>query len=235
MNKILVVKDTSENHKIPHKLLPNMPFRSIILAKSGQGKTNLLVNLLTRPEFYGKKFEPDNIYIVSPSIKNDDKLKKMIEFLEIPEYNLYEDYDEQAIRELYKMIDENYQENPKTHSLIIFDDVGFSGDLKASSKNNMIDKIFCNSRHIGLSTYALVQRITQINLVCRNNANSIYVFDTDNKNLKIIEEENNFLGNKASFMDMFRKNIDKKSDFILIDYTKDKKEMYKDKNFNILF
>jgi hypothetical protein len=36
-------------------------------------------------------------------------------------------------------------------------------------------------------------------------------------------------------MDMFRKNIDKKSDFILIDYTKDKKEMYKDKNFNILF
>ena len=41
-------------------------------------------------------------------------------------------------------------DKPK-HTLVILDDLAFSGALKDSTKHSVVNKIFCNSRHINMS------------------------------------------------------------------------------------
>lgn len=56
---------------VANRVLPQHPFQLQMSAQPGSGKTNLLVNFITRPEFYKGYFH--RIIIISPSIKTDDK------------------------------------------------------------------------------------------------------------------------------------------------------------------
>jgi hypothetical protein len=121
MNKyeIYKVKDASESYYTKKDTIVDLPMRmAIIGASQRSGKSNLICNLLLRDEFYNKDFEGSNIYIVSPSLKTDNKLKKLIEVKDIPESNLFDDYDEHILEQLYKDLQEHYNdsvnENTKT-------------------------------------------------------------------------------------------------------------------------
>ena len=58
-------------------VLPKHPFRCYIVGASGSGKTNLLLNLLTRENFYRNYF--DRVFIVSPTALSLDESYKTLE------------------------------------------------------------------------------------------------------------------------------------------------------------
>jgi hypothetical protein len=236
---IYKVKDEGESYYTKKDTIFDLPMRLLIIGKSQlSGKSNLLTNLLLRDEFYNKDFDGENIFLVSPSISNDEKLKKIIKIKEIPEENLFMEYDEDILKELYKMLQEEYEEakangeKPK-NKLIIFDDASYDGGLK-SKKHGIINKIFSNGRHIMLSAIITSQKYSDILTSCRLNCNGAIIFNTNNRELEMIETDHNFLDNKKEFTKMFRKVMDDKHSFLVVNYSNPKEQRYLDKNFDII-
>lgn len=234
--QILKVRDKSDNYGTKKENIFDIPFRVLLTAKSGSGKTTLITNLLLNPNFYLKDFKGDDIFIISPSLNNDEKLMVIAEEKDIPDTNLMTDYDEQVVKAIYDMLEEEYEERvelgltPK-NKLIIMDDLGFSGALR-NKRMGQISRIACNGRHINLSLLVCVQSYSQASPVLRSNINGLIIFDTSKKNLDDIASENNFVFEKDSqFVKCFRDNVQSKRDFMVINYTNEKNKMLLDKNF----
>ena len=60
-------------HPLRHAFLPNPAnMRLLVIARSGSGKTQMLLNMLTRPEFgYADFFAPDRIFLFSETLGVD--------------------------------------------------------------------------------------------------------------------------------------------------------------------
>ncbi len=236
--------DSNDKNNINKKYLASLPCRSLLIAPSGFGKSSLLGWLLCNSGEEGYKDDvlPENIYIFSGSYKKnkgsnggDEKLHKVIKYIDIPEENIFENYDNDLILELYNMICENYNErlanNEKVdHSMLIFDDLGFMNKMnKIKLENDAINKLMCNSRKFLCSVIILNQRITQCSPTVITQANNIILWKPNNRDLEMFENNFNYLSSKKLFRKMIRKNTEDKHDFLVIDLTK--KDIYRDKNF----
>jgi len=211
------MKDPFESYKIDKGDLPDVPFRILIVGKSlYAGKTNLLDNLLLRPmdkddvtgmSYYRNDFKGDDIYIFSPSAKIDHKLKKLIEYKEIPAGNIFHEYNEDALEGVYEKIKDSYEESKALdekprHSLVILDDCSFDGSLK-SKMNGAITKLFCNGRHYLISTIITSQKYSDILTTCRENYTGMFLFECSEKQLELIYEDIG-MGEKKDFKKKFR-------------------------------
>ena len=116
---------------------------------------------------------------------------------------------------------------------IIFDDISYKGDLK-KKQHGVISKLFCNGRHILVSTLVCSQKYTDLPTTLRENLNGCILFSCSNKQLDLIEQDHNYLANKKHFYEMFRQATDEKHSFFVINYTNDKEERYQDAGFNVL-
>jgi hypothetical protein len=236
---IYKVKDQAETYYTKKDIIFDIPFRLLIVGKSQlSGKSNILVNLLLRDEFYNNDFDGSNIFLVSPSITNDEKLKKIIKVKEIPEENLFLEYDEDVLKELYQMLQDEYEEakangEKPQNKLIIFDDMSYNGALKAK-QHGIINKIFSNGRHINLSIITTAQKYSDLLTSSRENANGAIFFNCSNKQLELIEADHNYLGSKKEFMNMFRKVMDEKHSFLVVNYTNPKEQRYLNKDFDVI-
>jgi hypothetical protein len=237
MPEIYKVKDKSESFYIKKDKIFDLPFRLIINGKSQlSGKSNLLINLLLRDEFYlNDFFKGENIYIISPSLNNDFKLKKLIEVKNIPESNLFNEYDESVLNMLYDELQNDYEtkiaENQKPeHKLVVFDDMSFGGALK-KHKFGIISKLFCNGRHLLISSILTTQKYSDILTTCRTNANGVILFNTNNYELEQIMLDHNFLDSKKEFIKMFRDATIERHDFLVVNYTNPKDEIYLNSKF----
>jgi hypothetical protein len=238
--KIYKVKDKAESFYSKKPVIFDLPMRLLIVGKSQlSGKSNLLVNLLLRDEYYGSDFKGEDIYLVSPSATTDDKLIKLIKAKDIPQTNIMDDFDEDVISELYNMLQEEYQEavdekEKPSNKLIIFDDMSFSGALKSRAKASIVPKIFSNGRHINLSVIVTAQKYSDISTSARENANGAIFFSCSNKQLELIEADHNYNTNKRDFMKLFRDTMTDKHSFFVVNYTNPKEERYMDENFNVI-
>ena len=189
---------------------------------------------------YKDHFKPENIYIFSGSYKNgkgDEKLSKIIEYLEIPEENVFSEFNNELLNELYDHIVENYndaieEKDKPQHSLIIMDDLGFTNEMKKNISHSALDKIWCNGRKFLVSTIVLNQRIIQCSPTVITQANNVVLFKPNNRDLEIYESSFNYLESKKLFNKMVRIQTDNKHDFMVIDLSKNKKMIYRDKEFN---
>lgn len=228
--QIQAINDTSDKHMINHKQLFNLPMRLLIIGKSQlSGKTTLLVNLIAQNWGYKDLFKPDNIFIISPSVKTE-KLDKLVKYLEIPKDNLFDDYDETRIDVLYDTLKEEHESTEdKEHKLLIFDDVAFTGKMKSDAKkvNNVMDKLFCNSRHQLISVIVLAQKYTQVSTCMRENCTGIIIFESSNKQVELLEEEHNTVTTKKEFMEQFKKATAEKHSFFTINYNYPSKERFR--------
>mgnify|MGYP001200836126 FL=1 len=236
--KILKVKDKSDKHGKDIPVLFSLPMRLLLIGKSGSGKSNLLINLLANEKFpYDKLFDGDRIFIFSPSLRGDEKLKTLIKYKEIPDSNLFEEYSDELLLELYEElvddVSERLEENEKVEpALIILDDLSFSGRL--ANRFNALSKLYCNSRKFQISIITLAQAYTQVAKNIRLQATGMIIFNTNNKELGTIEDENNFLKSKKAFYNMFRSVVIERTDFLAINYSNNFKDLYLDKNFNFI-
>jgi hypothetical protein len=242
-NKLAIYKviDGAEDYYIKKERIADVPFRSLIIGRSYfSGKSNLLCNLLCRDEFYGKEFSGKNMFIVSPSIDNDEKLQKLIKVKEIPDVNLMRAFDEKQITELYEMLAEEYEEaveegKKPEQKIIIFDDISYSGAFKSKNKGGIMARLFSNGRHILVSSILCAQKYSTIGTDLRENASFVMVFNSSNKQLELIEADHNVLTEgKKAFMKMFRKSLEKPHSFFVINYSNKLEDRYMDSEFNSL-
>ena len=89
--RLLSIKDDSISKK---GMIFDLPMRVALCGASGMGKTSILGSLCLLNSFYSKDFKGKDIYIISPSLPTDFKLKTIIKEKDIPEENLYLDFDE---------------------------------------------------------------------------------------------------------------------------------------------
>lgn len=220
------VKDAKEKHYKDKGLLFNLPFRILLVGKSQfSGKSSCIVNLLLQDDgrLYKNEFEGDNIYIFSGSLKTDNKIKLLISQFDVPESNCFDEYDEDALEAIYEIVEEQFQEaienkEKPPNSLIILDDMSFSGALK--SKNaGQINRIFSNGRHINLSIIATAQKYSQLHTCMRENCSGCIIWECSNKQLEMISEDHNNYENKKDWLKMVRKRTSEPHSFFVINYS----------------
>ena len=232
---VLKVKDKTDKLTISVNRLFDLPFRLILTGKSGSGKGGIITNICLN-ENYGYKKVFNDIYIFAPEPYADEKMRVIIEEKLIPDSNIFEDIEE--LEELYDMLVEDFKdrvaegEKPKM-PLLIIDDLAFSGKL--ANRFNALAKVMCNSRKFMISCIITAQAYTQTAKNIRLQASAMIIFQTSNKELEIIETENNYLrGGKKAFYNMFRNNVKEKHDFLCINYSNNYDELYLDKKFRPL-
>ena len=236
MPKVFKMKDISDSFTIKKDDIPSLPMRLLAIGRTGCGKSSIaLGNLLLRPEFYRNDFLPENIFIFSGSLSGDIKLRTIIDTLDIPSGNLFSSYDQESAHDIYDMLVENFNEkvNDKLkpeHSLIIFDDLGFTNLQKTNKKHNILDKILCNGRKFLISTITLNQKLTQLNTNAREQCSAVLLWKSTKKQVDLAESTFNYLSNRNAFFELVRKNTVGQHDFLVMDFQK--KEIYRDMEFN---
>jgi len=238
MPKIHRMKDKTDKYTIQKDKIFNLPMRLLIIGQTGMGKSSILGNLLLKKEFYRGDFKPENIFIFSGSLSGDQKLKTMVNELDIPESNLFEEYDNEIGHMIYDELVEDYNEaiddNRKpNHSLIIFDDLGFTNLQKGKKNNDILNKILCNGRKYLISTITLNQKLTQLSTTTREQCSGCILGKSSNKQLELISDDFNYLRgpkNKQRFLEMVKSNTKEKHDFIVFNFSN--KNIYQDNEFN---
>ena len=231
--KILKMKDKSDKYVVEKGLLFDIPFRLLLVMRTGGGKSNLICNFF-RKDFYGKDFKGENIILVSP-LTNDNKMLGLIEMMSIPEENILTEFDNDIIKAMYQMRVEEFaecEENGKKPPNIvwIFDDVSWSGNLRKGNFNT-INLIFCNGRKHNQSIILTSQFYNHILPSCRSQTSGIIIGNTSDKQLKQVAEENNYMENDKIFKQKFRENVVEKHDYMVINYSNKRKDMYLNKDF----
>ena len=194
--------------------LPQPPFLLAIVAPPGSGKTNLLINLLLKPEFYNGYFH--NVFIFSPSLGNPQwnviKLK--------PE-NCYSDYTDKSFNEITDQIESDHKESKDLNmetprSLIIFDDFAGDGSLYKENMRSAAMRYTMRNRHYGVSMIFVTQKY---NLLPRKLRTSIPYFIVFNIPQTEREQMYNEIGPDMTlerFLSIFNKATKEKYNFIYI-------------------
>lgn len=186
-NNILKKLDDTYNHSDDPLLLQNKNSVYIISGRKGAGKSTLFMNLLQSKQAYRKRFE--NIFLISPTAKNDTKLKKLVKELE--EDNKYFDtFSEDLIKNILEQIEEDNDENDYKHRhLICLDDCVL--DL-SKKKSSILNKLVIMSRHNNITLLILTQKYNAIPTIIRSNADLITFFNSLNKKeIQTLQEDIN--------------------------------------------
>ena len=236
--KIHPVIDNAESYYTNKDTIFSLPARLLLVGKSQySGKSSWLVNAFLKKEFYLDDFIGENIYIISKSLNTDEKLKLLVKCKEIPDENLFNDFDEDILTELYKDIEENYKDMVEEKQVppniaFIFDDISFKGDL--SKQKGVVSLLFSNGRHLNISTFITGQRYggsAGFSTSARENSTGVIVWSCSDRQLEQIETDHNRLGSKQQFKRMMRDITKNPYSTLVINYSNPFETMYLDSNF----
>jgi len=233
---ILKVNDHTDSYYTKKPDIFDLPFRALIIGKSFlSGKSTVILNMLLRDKFYKDDFEGDNIFIVSNNAMDNKmrilKKEKDVDagnFMQFSEANLeavYEEVEERALEAI------NNGEKPP-NSLIVIDDVAFSGGLKESERKGTLSRIFCNGRHINLSIIVTAQKYSQLSTTMRSNCSGAILFSNSMHEVEAMSMDMNYLETKREFVRMFRQTTKGKNKFLVVNFSED--GIYQDSEFRPL-
>jgi len=237
--KIYKMNDKSDSFTTKKKIIFDIAFRLIITGKTGTGKTSALGSLLLLPQFYKNDFKGDNIYIFS-ALVNDFKMEQIIKSKKIPEMNIFTGFDDELLNALYdKLVEEAKEDVARKkkirNTLIILDDVSFDGSLR-NGLYNAVSRVFMNGRKQNISIIITAQYFSHILPSVRANASGAILYNTNDKQLDLINDDYNFINvekgsNKSMFKKMFRDNVKETHDFIVVNFSNKRDELYLNKDF----
>lgn len=235
--KFYKMKDKNEGLHKDKGMMFNLPFKLAIVGRSMlSGKTSAVGNLLLLddPRLYKNEFDGSNIYIFSPSLHTDRKIKTIIDQLDIPEGNLFESMDENVINELYEMLKDEFNEKigqgeKPEHKLFYFDDVTAEGDLK-KHKNGAINKIASNGRHCLINVIVTAQKYSDLPHFLRENLSGGMFFSGTDRQLDLIADDHSVI-DKKDFKRLYRDVTNEKHTFLTINYSNPPSHRYLDTEF----
>jgi hypothetical protein len=192
-----IVPYPTNKHKIKQRpnmenhVIPTHASAVIFNGKSGSGKTNLLVNIMSRPEFYGidgsGKPYFDIVFLFSPTANGGDDL---VRFLDIPKKRIFTEFDTTALDNIIAtqkdLIEEKKDITKSPKMLIIFEDI--QSDKKFMNSKSFL-KCFIQCRHLNISTFLLSQSFTRTPRACRLQANNIFLFPCSRSERKLLIDE----------------------------------------------
>ena len=172
-------------------IIPRHASSVIFNGRSGSGKSNLLINLLTRPEFYGPEKEGektyfDLIFLFSPTAHGGDDL---VQFLNLPSKRIDTSLDTKKLDHILetqqKLIEtKGLLKSPKI--LIIFDDC--QSDSKFLNTKSFL-RCFIQCRHLNISTFLCSQRFNKTPKAARLQANNIFFFPASDGEIDLMVDE----------------------------------------------
>lgn len=232
MYNINRIKPSIPDDDLPfkNKILPKPPFRFIIVAPSGKGKTNFLISLIIDRRFYKMYFQ-DRVFIFSKSILADRI------FTALPKdilRNSYSHFSIEVLNDLFEKQKIEIDENGKTSKntmLIVLDD--FISDIVNRGAPTLLEEIYMRGRHYNISIIITSQMYMLIPKAIRFNSTSLILFEQDNVEelTNIYKENGSFLSKKEFIGRLFKRVWTKPYQFLFIDKGKPFDERYRI-NFN---
>ena len=234
------MKDNTDSYVTKKNPLWNLPMRLIMVAKTGGGKSSLLGNLLLKENGYKNDFLPENIYIFSGSLEGDKKMKTITQELDIEPENQFSDYNESALESIYDylverfndLVDNGEKDKKVLNSLIILDDLAYSGAFKDNGKNDQIKRIFFNGRKFLVSIIIISQKYTSVSTPLRENLSGLIIGASSNKQMDLVSGDHNYLvGGYKPFRQMFLEATDKPYTNLILNFDNDKEHKYYNHSF----
>ena len=168
-------------------VIPKFPSSVCLSGRSGSGKTNLLLNMLTRKDMLKDYYH--YILVFSPTAgKYDDSYKA----LNIPEENFIEEFNAETFENIIKARKDLIEEkgikwvSQKCRVAIILDDVIANRDFLQSSTAL---KLFSLLRHYLCSIYIMIQSYTKLPRALRLNCNATYIFPASQSEVEVLKDE----------------------------------------------
>ena len=185
--KVKVFKTNKEDIFQPscvdNELLPRLPTSICVVGKSGSGKTNAIISMLTNKKMLDDVF--DFIYLFS-GIKPDPEL---IEPLKLPKHQVFNNFEEDDIKRIMDKMEKTVEKNgmSKTPSvLFILDDIlGKPKFLKSST----MSKLITTNRHMNISVIILSQYFRKLSPVIRTNCSFYMIFPSSMVELEKVSDE----------------------------------------------
>ena len=195
-------KDKIDDSKIPNackvgifpKKLEQLGI--LIVGRTGSGKTNVLLEILTNPDLLGDAFEKKDIFLYS-ALKPDPK---MIDTLKIPKKNIMKDWDENSVQTHLDKLEQKAKKDFKSapYTLLIFDDVL---QKKKFLKSETFANLATCHRHFKCCYAVLTQYYKAISPVIRTNCSYIIFFASSQmETQKLYEEQAPHGYNKNKFL-----------------------------------
>lgn len=152
-------------------VIPKHPSRVIFNGKSGSGKTNLLINMMIKPQMYKGYY--DEVYLISPTANKGDDLPK---YLDLDDKHIFTDLDPEIVEKILseqmeKVEEKGIAKSPKV--CVILDDIQSSPSFMRSDP---FTQLFIAGRHFNLSVFVCCQQFKRLPKVCRLQASNIFFF-----------------------------------------------------------
>jgi len=188
-NFLKIVKYSTNKHKIKQRhlmeknVIPQHASAVVFCGRSGSGKSNLLVNLADRKEYFKDYF--DLTFFFSPTCHHDD----LPEYLDIPANRMFDSNFEPPLQHIIKTQKEIIERkglNKAPKILIIFDDII---SQKKFMNSEFFTKMYIQNRHLGISTWVCTQSFNKIPRVCRMQANNLFIFAGNGSEMEILAQE----------------------------------------------
>lgn len=170
------IKDPEYMSEVPeymqNKDIPGFPTTVVVIGEPGSGKTNLLMNLLTRKDLWNGFY--DRIYLLGPTVKTD----KLYQAIKIPDSQKVTD-EAEFIPKLTEWVDEQkarVKDNPSSapKTLFLFED--FTSYRETVQLHPNFRKCFNAIRHHKATAYANIHKITALERTARLNCRHVIVF-----------------------------------------------------------
>ncbi len=170
-----------DNHPLKHTFLPSLPMRMLIVAPSNSGKSNLLKNMLLRPEFGYRGYFTDpktnalNYFVFSRTLGADHTLDSLVD--QLPKFHAYREWDDTIIRDIM----EYSRSKTDRGVLLILDDMITDANAFNKRSGNLLNELAFMGRHHKVSFIITVQSYTSIQRPIRINTSAIIAFNLKNK------------------------------------------------------
>jgi len=184
---------STEKSKIPQikasndQILPRFPFSMMISGRSGGGKTNLMINLLTKENMYKNFFH--TILVFSPTAgEYDDTYKN----LKIPKDNYIKDFNGDTLNTIIELRKKQIKSkgieyiSKNSRMLIILDDIIANRSFLESPEAL---KMFALLRHYLVSVIVMIQSYNKLPRALRLNCNAVMCFPALSSEIETLKEE----------------------------------------------
>jgi len=181
-----------EAHPLKHSFLPSLPMRMLVVAPSNGGKSNMLKNMLLRPEFGYRDYFTDtktgalNYFVFSRTLGADHTLDELVD--QLPKFHSYREWDDMIIRDIM----EYSRLKTERGVLLLLDDMITDTKVFNKCSGNLLNELAFMGRHHKVSFIITAQSYTSIQRPIRINSSAVIAFNLKNK-----REEQAFLDEQS--------------------------------------